>query len=967
MLKCKTSICVFVLSVILFQGIVLAQAPTDDFVNTAIAQQTYAFVAEFNAKATADSVDGVLGLSKIEPAGYGDLNILMLFNNAGFITAKNGGSYEAVNDLPYTANTTYAFKQLVNIPAQTYSVWVTPEGDAEVLLAEDFAFSKTADTLNYRSVKMSFDTKWGGAVGMVEITDFTIKNSEDFVNVPVAPQGYAFVAEFNAMATADSVDGVLGLSEENPGSYGDFNSLILFNNQGFITVKDGKNYKSLVDFPYTANTTYAFKQLVNIPAQTHSVWVTPQNGGAAKQANGEILLAEDYSFSLECDSIKYRSVKMSIGGKWGGADGMVVVSDFEIKNSEDYVNVPIEPQTGAFVAEFNAKATADSVDGVLGLSQKKPGSYSDYNSLILFNNQGFITIKDGKNYKSLVDLAYTANTTYAFKQLVNIPAQTHSVWITPEGGAEVQLAADYAFSLEGDTINYRSVKMSIGGKWGGADGMVEVTDFTIKNPEDFINVPIEPQTGRFMAEFNAKATADSVDGVLGLSDIIPAAYSDMSILLLFNNSGFITAKNGGDYEAINDLPYTANTTYAFKQVVDIPNKTYSVWVTPQNGGAAKQAGAEVLLAEDFAFSKETDTLNYRNVKMSIGGKWGGADGIVEVTDFTISDAPSDKWSCIFIRTKYPERQYRDSSLIARMEKYYDLTPVADTLVTIDEMKKYDFCFVSESISDWVMAMLGPEFKAAPIPTFHGELWLAQPAIRGFVSADGLYGTISDSSGNGGKVTIIDGSHFLAAGFADGTEVTIASNTDEADEFGILSYCIPEIDHIPIAVSVDDPNKVVVMGVEEETPLWDDLGLAIDPNITNKNRIAAVGLYAMAHNYITEDGYKLIDAGIKWIMKDTIDTAVEPEVIQPVDYTLAQNFPNPFNPTTEILFSLKKAGHTTLTIYNIVGQKVETLVDRNMPMGQHQITFRAGNLPSGVYFYRLRSGDFTKVKKMMLMK
>ena len=88
---------------------------------------------------------------------------------------------------------------------------------------------------------------------------------------------------------------------------------------------------------------------------------------------------------------------------------------------------------------------------------------------------------------------------------------------------------------------------------------------------------------------------------------------------------------------------------------------------------------------------------------------------------------------------------------------------------------------------------------------------------------------------------------------------------------------------------------------------------------------------------------------------------------PVSFRLNQNYPNPFNPSTKISFSLESAGKTTLTIYNILGQKVATLLSQELSAGNHEVNFNASNLSSGVYLYRLDSGDFTAVKKMMIMK
>ena len=87
---------------------------------------------------------------------------------------------------------------------------------------------------------------------------------------------------------------------------------------------------------------------------------------------------------------------------------------------------------------------------------------------------------------------------------------------------------------------------------------------------------------------------------------------------------------------------------------------------------------------------------------------------------------------------------------------------------------------------------------------------------------------------------------------------------------------------------------------------------------------------------------------------------------PKEYALNQNYPNPFNPSTKISFDLKKSGYTVLTVHNILGQKVATVLSKDMSAGHHEVNFNALNLSSGVYFYKLESGNFTSVKKMMLL-
>lgn len=94
-------------------------------------------------------------------------------------------------------------------------------------------------------------------------------------------------------------------------------------------------------------------------------------------------------------------------------------------------------------------------------------------------------------------------------------------------------------------------------------------------------------------------------------------------------------------------------------------------------------------------------------------------------------------------------------------------------------------------------------------------------------------------------------------------------------------------------------------------------------------------------------------------EDGIDT--------PQDFLLSQNYPNPFNPTTNINFSLPEASEVSLTVFNTLGQQVATLVDSQLNSGSHSITWNAQNVPSGIYFYRLKAGNFVQTNKMLLLK
>ena len=85
------------------------------------------------------------------------------------------------------------------------------------------------------------------------------------------------------------------------------------------------------------------------------------------------------------------------------------------------------------------------------------------------------------------------------------------------------------------------------------------------------------------------------------------------------------------------------------------------------------------------------------------------------------------------------------------------------------------------------------------------------------------------------------------------------------------------------------------------------------------------------------------------------------------YELGQNYPNPFNPITHIRFNIPETGNTKLTVFNMMGETVANLVNGVVSAGGHTVSWNAANMPTGVYFYRLESGNFTQTRKLLLVK
>ena len=134
-----------------------------------------------------------------------------------------------------------------------------------------------------------------------------------------------------------------------------------------------------------------------------------------------------------------------------------------------------------------------------------------------------------------------------------------------------------------------------------------------------------------------------------------------------------------------------------------------------------------------------------------------------------------------------------------------------------------------------------------------------------------------------------------------------------------------------------------------------------------------GTTTLPHSYTFKD--KSVSTGsyfyrIKQMDFDgryTYSDKVNVNVNWPTSYTLEQNFPNPFNPTTTIQYSVPEKSLVKISIFNVIGQEVESLVNEEKQTGVYNVVFTAVNLPSGVYFYNLQSGNLVITKKMVLLK
>jgi hypothetical protein len=255
-------------------------------------QQTGSFTAEVDGTPLASNIDGGIGLSNGPQTAFTGLACIARFNSSGFIDARNGGSYSAVNSIPYIGNQTYHFRFVVSLSNHTYSLYVTPPGQSEQTVASNYAFrteQQSVTSLNYWSVFAD--------IGSMQVSNFlaasvTATANSVWTNTPFSAQSGSFQMEWDALPGASGMDGVMALSNGPQTAFTSFASLIRFFTDGTIQARNGGTYAADITLPYTPNLMYHFRVPVSTSSHIYSVYVTPSSGN-------EQLLASNYAFRTE--------------------------------------------------------------------------------------------------------------------------------------------------------------------------------------------------------------------------------------------------------------------------------------------------------------------------------------------------------------------------------------------------------------------------------------------------------------------------------------------------------------------------------------------------------------------------------------------------------------------------------------------------------------------------------------------
>jgi poly(beta-D-mannuronate) lyase len=319
----------------------------------------------------------------------------------------------------------------------------------------------------------------------------------------------------------------------------------------------------------------------------------------------------------------------------------------------------------------------------------------------------------------------------------------------------------------------------------------------------------------------------------------------------------------------------------------------------------------------------------------------------------------------------PELFFADDSLWRPMEN----SPVIGAAVgnytdIVDDMDGHVRAVSKDVGADQVS--LDPVLRKPLTPADVGPDWLNSPDLP-------LTLTITKAGNGAGNVSLDP----PGGVYDSGTVVSLTAIPNEEHTFAGWSGDIESIEN-PIVLEMDDNKRITAIfnaPIRYNLAVW-KIGsgsVEFDPPGGSYPESTLVKIMAIPDegwifsewggdlNSTNNPDSVLMDSnkGLTVTFEETV--SVEPGDPKPLAYRLNQNYPNPFNPSTIITFSLKNPGFTTLFVYDVLGHKVVELVNRNLEAGFHQIEFNGSGLASGVYYYGIRSGNFSSIKKMILMR
>ena len=197
--------------------------------------------------------------------------------------------------------------------------------------------------------------------------------------------------------------------------------------------------------------------------------------------------------------------------------------------------------------------------------------------------------------------------------------------------------------------------------------------------------------------------------------------------------------------------------------------------------------------------------------------------------------------------------------------------------------------------------------------------------------------------------------------------TVVSSPGQIGDFWFQENVSNGVASAAVAYGTWHWQKIVVDGQNISVTAWADGEAMPDAATYSYEALTTTEAPSFILVGVTDDDSSSVQVDEIWYNERPAGLGISDEAPIASRYELGQNYPNPFNPTTHIRFNIPETANAKLTVFNVMGEEVATLVNGVMQAGGHTVSWNAASMPTGVYFYQLESGNFSQTKKLLLVK
>jgi hypothetical protein len=580
----------------------LTATTSNGWQNAVMTSQTGTFTATFDATPSAAPTNSVVALSNGAQTAYANFACLARFNTSGDIDARNGGAYAAASTIAYSANVSYHFRLVVNIAAQTYSIYVTPAGGSEVPVGLNYAFRISDTTLNWYGV---FVDSGSGGAGTVTVCNFSTGTVPTFTIAPSAGSG-----------------GSISPSSTVTVNQGGNQTFTITPNSGFVVAG-----VSVDGVSQGAVTTYTFSNVQSNHTISASFNPIPQftltasagaNGSISPSGTTTVNQGASQTYAITPNT-GFVASSVLVDGVSQGAITSYTFSNVQANhtisasfvagntctNETGTTNTALSSaQSGTFVATWDATPSISGINATMSLCSGSQTAYASYSCIARFFTDGTITAYNGTGYQSASTISYTGGTTYHFEMDVNVTTHTYSIYVTPSGGSKTLVGSNYAFrGTAGSPTSLNTFNVDISGS-----GAVNICNLAAGPGVTFTVTASAGANG----SINPSGTVIVGQGASQAFTITPnSGYNVSSVTVDSVNQGAITSYTFSNVQANHTISaaFTPVSTFTIT-----PSAGSGGSISPSNTVTVNQGGNQTFtITPNSGFKVSSVTVDSTNV------------------------------------------------------------------------------------------------------------------------------------------------------------------------------------------------------------------------------------------------------------------------------------------------------------------------------------------------------------------